>query len=109
MQTDARHTRMPRERGALTRDDLDRCRAVTSISPGRWANANVRLVEEQGLGLGVRDWREAPAAVARLAADRELRDAVTRRLAALPANRAVYEALEVIDGELSARQPRKTA
>lgn len=64
---------------------------------------NVRLVEEQGLGLGVRDWREAPAAVARLAADRELRDAVTRRLAALPANRAVYEALEVIDGELSAR------
>ena len=70
---------------------------------------NVRLVQEQGLGLAVRDWREAPSAVARLAADRALRDSVARRLAALPANRAVYEALEIIDAELSARQPRKTA
>jgi len=60
MQTDARHTRMPRERGALTRDDLDRCRAVTSISPGRWANANVRLVEESGAQWVVKDFRLRP-------------------------------------------------
>jgi 1,2-diacylglycerol 3-beta-galactosyltransferase len=70
---------------------------------------NVRLVEELGLGLAVRDWREAPAAVARLAQDSALRGDVAKKLAALPANRAVYEALEVIDSELAAREPRKTA
>jgi 1,2-diacylglycerol 3-beta-galactosyltransferase len=70
---------------------------------------NVRLVEELGLGLTVRDWREAPAAVGLLAWDRPLRDAVRRRLEALPENRAVYEALELIESELAARTPRKTA
>jgi hypothetical protein len=69
----------------------------------------VRLVDELGLGLTVRDWREAPAAVALLAGDRLLRDAVLRRLEALPENRAVYEALELIESELAARTPRKTA
>lgn len=70
---------------------------------------NVRLVEEQGLGLTVRDWREAPAAVARLAADPELRAAVRRRLSALSENRAVYEALEIIEREMTGRNSRSAA
>jgi UDP-N-acetylglucosamine:LPS N-acetylglucosamine transferase len=70
---------------------------------------NVRLVEEQGLGLTVRDWREAPAAVARLAADPELRAAVQRRLSALPENRAVYEALEIVERTLAEHESRRTA
>jgi 1,2-diacylglycerol 3-beta-galactosyltransferase len=70
---------------------------------------NVRLVEDRGLGLTVPDWRAAPTAVARLAADRALRAAVQERLAELPENRAVYEALEIVQRELVGHEPRQTA
>jgi 1,2-diacylglycerol 3-beta-galactosyltransferase len=93
--SEAFHLRVPT---VVTRD--------TRIPQERY---NVRLVEEHGLGLTVPDWRAAPAAVARLAAEGELRAAVQRRLAALPENRAVYEALEIVQSELAGREPRQTA
>jgi 1,2-diacylglycerol 3-beta-galactosyltransferase len=93
--SEAFHLRVPT---VVTRD--------TRIPQERY---NVRLVEEHGLGLTVPDWRAAPVAVARLAAEGELRAAVQRRLAALPENRAVYEALEIVQAELAGREPRKTA
>lgn len=70
---------------------------------------NARMVEELGVGLAVGDWREAPAAVARLTNDPGLRESVRQRLAALPANRAVYEALEIIENEVKAAAARGTA
>jgi UDP-N-acetylglucosamine:LPS N-acetylglucosamine transferase len=60
---------------------------------------NARLVEQQGLGLVVYDWRDMPAAALRLARDGPLRERIRERLAALPENRAVYEVLEVIAAE----------
>ncbi len=60
---------------------------------------NARLIEEQGLGLVTRDWRSIPAAVRRLADEPGLRQAIAARLRALPENRAVYEALDVIAAE----------
>jgi glycosyltransferase involved in cell wall biosynthesis len=54
---------------------------------------NARLIEEGGLGLVVRSWRQMPAAVRRLAEDAELASRVRRALLALPDNRAVYEVL----------------
>ncbi len=60
---------------------------------------NARLVAEAGLGLVVSSWRQLPAALLRLARDRGLRDGIAARLRALPENRAVYEALEVIAAE----------
>jgi 1,2-diacylglycerol 3-beta-galactosyltransferase len=70
---------------------------------------NARLVESQGLGLAVRHWRDAPAAVARLAGDPDLGRQVRRRLAELPENRAVYEALDVIERELHGRGSQNAA
>lgn len=61
---------------------------------------NARMVEEQGLGLVAHDWQDIPATARRLAGDTALRDAIRARLAALPENRAVYEALDVIAAEI---------
>jgi Glycosyltransferase family 28 C-terminal domain/Monogalactosyldiacylglycerol (MGDG) synthase len=65
---------------------------------------NARFVHEQGLGLVVGDWRELPAAAARLARDGALRNAVQSRLEALPPNRAVDEVLGVVAMELASRR-----
>ena len=70
---------------------------------------NARMVQELGVGLAVGDWREAPAAVARLANEPELRQSVRERLAALPENRAVYEALEIIENDAKAAAAQGTA
>ena len=58
---------------------------------------NARYVAERGLGTVVRRWSEAPAAVIALARDAERRAEVARNLRDLPANRAVYEALRVVE------------
>jgi hypothetical protein len=45
----------------------------------------------------VKHWSEMPSAVARLANDQHERSRVRAALEALPENRAVYEALELIE------------
>jgi UDP-N-acetylglucosamine:LPS N-acetylglucosamine transferase len=57
---------------------------------------NTDFVARHGLGTVVRHWREIPAVVGRFCRSPEERDAVRRRLEALPPNRAVYEVLDVV-------------
>ena len=64
---------------------------------------NTDFVRDRGLGRVVGHWREIPAEVARLHADPAGREAIRQRLGALPANRAVWEVLDVV-GE-AAGQP----
>jgi UDP-N-acetylglucosamine:LPS N-acetylglucosamine transferase len=61
---------------------------------------NTRFVADRGLGLVVRHWREIPPAVAALAADPGRLATFRANIAALPRNRAVYDALEVIGREI---------
>ena len=56
---------------------------------------NARMVRERGLGLVVRRWQDIPAAVASLHRDPARLLACRARLAELPTNRAVFEALDV--------------
>jgi 1,2-diacylglycerol 3-beta-galactosyltransferase len=60
---------------------------------------NAEMLREQELGLVVANWQEIPAAVQRLLHDRGQRARFEQRLAALPPNRAVYEALDVLEAE----------
>lgn len=64
---------------------------------------NARFIDEKGLGVVVSHWRRIPDAVARLATQPDLLLRCRDAIAALPENRAVYEALQVIGGELEAR------
>ena len=66
---------------------------------------NARIVQDGGLGVAVRRWREIPAAVTALRGNPERLDGCRRRLAALPANRAVFEVLELIKAELARVRP----
>jgi 1,2-diacylglycerol 3-beta-galactosyltransferase len=66
---------------------------------------NARFVEERGIGIVVSGWREMPAAAAALAVDPGRRSRLRANLDALPANRAVYEAIDIIDREIAARTP----
>ncbi len=56
---------------------------------------NARLVREGGFGLVVRRWQQIPAAVASLHRDPARLLSCRARLAELPSNRAVFEALDV--------------
>ena len=67
---------------------------------------NARFVAEQGLGLVVRSWRRMPEAVRMLAEDVSLRERTQTALKALPENRAVYEALDVLEREAVASETR---
>lgn len=64
---------------------------------------NARLVRESGFGLVVRRWQDIPAAVASLHRDRSLLASCRDRLAELPPNRAVYEALDLFADALVSR------
>ena len=64
---------------------------------------NARFLEQRGLGLLVSHWSRVPAAVGRMARDADLFERTQANLAALPPNRAVYEAIEVIATEALAR------
>ena len=57
---------------------------------------NTDFVRDRGLGRVVGHWREIPAEVARLHADPAAREAIRQGLDALPANRAIWEVLDVI-------------
>lgn len=73
---------------------------------------NARFVAEKDLGVVIRRWSDAPAAVLALARDGERRARLARNLGALPRNRAVYEVLAHIEkaalslSEASAAQSR---
>jgi UDP-N-acetylglucosamine:LPS N-acetylglucosamine transferase len=62
---------------------------------------NARYVAAKGLGTVVRSWSEAPAAVIALAHDAARRQQVAGNLRDLPANRAVYEALRIVEAAAS--------
>ncbi len=64
---------------------------------------NAHFVRQQGMGVVVRSWREIPAAAAAFAREEAASGATRARLAALPANRAVYEILEIVVAEIGAR------
>lgn len=68
---------------------------------------NARIVQEGGLGVAVRRWREMPAAVTALRGDPERLDGYRRRLAALPPNRAVFEVLDLVERTLEAANVRR--
>ncbi len=68
---------------------------------------NTRFVEERGLGLVVRHWSEIPEAVAAFARDPAGRARVKAAIAALPGNRAVYEALEIVRSEVARADPAR--
>jgi 1,2-diacylglycerol 3-beta-galactosyltransferase len=61
---------------------------------------NARLVDESRLGLVVPHWSRIPAAVARMHAEEDLRARIQASLAALPPNRAVFEVLDMLAGEV---------
>lgn len=61
---------------------------------------NTAMVKELDLGLVVSHWKQMPAAVSRIAGDEAFRARLGERLAALPRNRAVYEALEIMGREV---------
>ena len=60
---------------------------------------NTEYVERHRLGQVVGRWQQIPAAVDRLQRDVVERERIRERLAALPTNRAVYEAIEIIGRE----------
>jgi UDP-N-acetylglucosamine:LPS N-acetylglucosamine transferase len=68
---------------------------------------NTRFVEARGLGLVVRHWKEIPGAVAAFAHDPAARERVRAAIAALPRNRAVYEALEIVGEEVVRAGPAR--
>ena len=61
---------------------------------------NARLVAESGLGLVVPHWSRIPAAVTMMQEESGLRARICANLAALPPNRAVFEVLDVLAGEV---------
>jgi UDP-N-acetylglucosamine:LPS N-acetylglucosamine transferase len=65
---------------------------------------NVRMVAQAVLGLTVGHWREMPVAAAALAADPPRLFHMRQNLLALPENRAVYEALDIIGRMVGARR-----
>jgi UDP-N-acetylglucosamine:LPS N-acetylglucosamine transferase len=61
---------------------------------------NTDFVRDRGLGLVVPHWRLIPDAVLRLRRDEAGRAAMRDRIAALPANRAVFEVVGAIEREI---------
>ncbi len=64
---------------------------------------NTRFVEEHGLGLVVGHWKEIPGAVLALARDPARRARLQAAIAALPENRAVYEAVEIVGSAVAGK------
>jgi hypothetical protein len=65
---------------------------------------NARFVAEKELGVVVDRWSDAPAAALTLAHDPARRARVLQNLRALPANRAVYEALAIVKAAAEAEE-----
>jgi glycosyltransferase involved in cell wall biosynthesis len=64
---------------------------------------NADLVTERGLGLVVGDWDELPHAIGSVLTDPDLRERLRAGIAALPENRAVWEALDLVGAFVDAR------
>jgi UDP-N-acetylglucosamine:LPS N-acetylglucosamine transferase len=64
---------------------------------------NTSFVEENGLGMVVGGWPEIPDAVKALADDRARLERVRAATRALPANRAVYEVIDLLAAEVTGR------
>jgi UDP-N-acetylglucosamine:LPS N-acetylglucosamine transferase len=64
---------------------------------------NTELVAERGLGVVVRDRREIPDVVARLAESPQELRLLRANLEALPENQAVYEVIEIITAAVGGR------
>lgn len=77
---------------------------VVTCNPGTIPQErhNAEMLAATGLGLVVPGWREMPAAAARVAREPGLHARLRAAIAALPPNRAVYEALDVVARELAA-------
>lgn len=70
---------------------------------------NTDFVAAQGLGVVVRHWKRIPAEVAALAGDAPRLARLRANVAALPENRAVWEALDVIEKEAGLAAPGASA
>jgi 1,2-diacylglycerol 3-beta-galactosyltransferase len=66
---------------------------------------NARYVAEKELGVVVRRWSDAPAAVLALARETGRLSRMVGNLRALPANRAVYESLALIERAAAGAAP----
>jgi len=66
---------------------------------------NTRMLEDQGLGIAVRDWRDAPGAAARLARDPAALERLRRNLQSLPPNRALEEVLAIVGERVGDGRP----
>jgi 1,2-diacylglycerol 3-beta-galactosyltransferase len=77
------------------------CNAAT-VPQERW---NATVVRERGLGLVVPHWREMPWGVSLLHRNPDWLFGLRARVRELPPNRAVYEALDVIEGAIDAGRP----
>src|SRR5262245_14580241 len=64
---------------------------------------NTHFVEEHGLGVVVGGWPEIPDAVRALADDRARLDELRAAIQRLPANRAVYEVIDLLATEVTGR------
>jgi 1,2-diacylglycerol 3-beta-galactosyltransferase len=69
-----------------------------TVPQERW---NAVIVRERGLGMVVDDWREMPWAASLLRRNPDWLLGLRGRVRALPPNRAVYEALDVIEGAVA--------
>jgi 1,2-diacylglycerol 3-beta-galactosyltransferase len=70
---------------------------------------NARYVAEKELGVVVRRWSDAPAAVLALARETGRLSRMVGNLRALPANRAVYESLALIERAAAGAGPPRPA
>jgi 1,2-diacylglycerol 3-beta-galactosyltransferase len=70
---------------------------------------NARFVAEMGVGVVVASWSEAPAAVTALAHDPVRRENMAKSIRALPENRAVYEALRIVEAAAQGRAAEQQA
>ena len=66
---------------------------------------NLRLVAEWGVGLVARSWAEVPEMVCGLAKRPQQLAEIRTRLQSLPANRAVFEVVDLIDRDVAHRGP----
>jgi len=91
--------------GTLSEAFQRRLPAVVTLDPRTIPQErfNARFVEDRGLGIVVRSWKEMPAVAKAVSSDPVRLERLRAALAALPENRAVWEVLELIGESVLAR------